>query len=455
MFLVFRYFCLLFYVICIMPVLVGTEYYAMFMKAALVFIDEAHLHSDVQNILMAMMTTGRWFIISTATPTPEIAHHVERFDLEGFVCQREHPARRLVISKEKLKQTATELSIQPFLKPGKLVLVCAPNLGQIKRWMESRAPVFQGLCDRSYGVQVDGKKVAPVKFVSVTGRMKHEDQQEAIWDPFPEGVKFLLATSILDSAVTLPAISAVIDLGAESAEWCDPKTMFWSVSLFPARQTVKDQRRGRLCRIQDAKGDPELGLYMEDIMLRGSCEPCCWRPSMGSPLSALEFGNQRRVPMNALPVAYSEHQLSTAARRIPRGVPGVPLSGEAGYLLRDSEPLVEGAFRRMAAYCMADGVFEPPPPMEPKWFGMEDGEEPEDHQVWEALAKSHEESYPEKRSSLEAKYCFRLIQRGDFVRLARLPRYGVEEAQMSRAWGRFTQYLYGLKAVNIYIYIYI
>lgn len=113
------------------------------------------------------------------------------------------------------------------------VLVFLPGANEIRRAQAALAG----------GVLPAGVEVAPLY-----GALPQQEQQRALAEAAAGGRKVVLATSIAETSLTVPGITAVIDCGLRRTALFSPRTGMSRIVTVPAARDSADQRRGRAGR---------------------------------------------------------------------------------------------------------------------------------------------------------------------------------------------------------------
>lgn len=113
------------------------------------------------------------------------------------------------------------------------VLVFLPGANEIRRAQAALAG----------GVLPAGVEVAPLY-----GALPQQEQQHALAEAAAGGRKVVLATSIAETSLTVPGITAVIDCGLRRTALFSPRTGMSRLVTVPAARDSADQRRGRAGR---------------------------------------------------------------------------------------------------------------------------------------------------------------------------------------------------------------
>lgn len=113
------------------------------------------------------------------------------------------------------------------------VLVFLPGANEIRRAQAALAG----------GVLPAGVEVAPLY-----GALPQQEQQRALDEAAAGGRKVVLATSIAETSLTVPGITAVIDCGLRRTALFSPRTGMSRLVTVPAARDSADQRRGRAGR---------------------------------------------------------------------------------------------------------------------------------------------------------------------------------------------------------------
>lgn len=150
---------------------------------------------------------------------------------------RMYPVETVYVSRprqEPLEAAVTRTVQRALAEQEGSVLVFLPGAGEIRRAQAALAGA---------GVVPAGVEVAPLY-----GALPQHEQQRALAPAEGGGRKVVLATSIAETSLTVPGVTAVIDTGLRRTALFSPRTGMSRLVTVPAARDSADQRRGRAGR---------------------------------------------------------------------------------------------------------------------------------------------------------------------------------------------------------------